>query len=135
MDIQGCEGNRQNRPRPATDLVLQQRRRYLRMECKSKAAGSHSLGEEVDPDGRLVVLVEVVVHEPGDDARLPHALVSQENQLVLRQGRDLRDRGGPAIFSAKKARMDRKRHTGGKRGARRRYYLSPARHANRRHGT
>lgn len=44
---------------------------------------SHSLRQEVDADGRLVVLIKVVVHEARDDARLPDALISQEHQLVF----------------------------------------------------
>ena len=60
----------------------------------ARAPVSHGLGEEVDPDRCLVVLVEVVVHESRDDARLPHALVPQEHELVLGEGGDLRDSGG-----------------------------------------
>eukprot|EP00963_Diacronema_lutheri_P008359 scaffold741_cov336-Pavlova_lutheri.AAC.70 len=39
------------------------------------------------PTAHLVGVVELVVHEPGDDAGLAHALVAQEHQLVLGQGR------------------------------------------------
>ena len=52
----------------------------------------------VDPESApgnvtcLVVLVEVVIHEPGDNAGFAHALVSQEHQLVLCQRRNLNDR-------------------------------------------
>lgn len=80
------------------------------MACISRlyrAVPSHRLGEEVDPDGRLVVLVEVVVHKTRDNAGLPHALVPQEDQLVLRQRGDLRYRGVPTVLP-KKTRKKRK---------------------------
>ena len=77
---------------------------------------SHRLGQEVDPDGRLVVLVEVVVHETGDDAGLPHALVSQEDQLVLRQRGDLRDSGVPTVLPETNEKK-RRRETGAVRFA------------------
>ena len=101
------------------------------------------LARELERERRahLVVLVETVVHEPAserarsrfrgarrargarasrprDDARLSRALVSEEDQLVLRQRRDLRDAA---------------RRGAGSRGRRRHYRsLSPA--APRRRG-
>jgi len=36
----------------------------------------------------LIGVVELVVHESGDDARLPHRLIAQEHQLVLRESGD-----------------------------------------------
>mmetsp|Transcript_6813 Transcript_6813/g.26330 ORF Transcript_6813/g.26330 Transcript_6813/m.26330 type:complete len:322 (+) Transcript_6813:165-1130(+) len=50
----------------------------------------HGLGQEVDANCGLIVLVEIVVHEPRDDRGLPHILVTQEHELVLRERRDRR---------------------------------------------
>mmetsp|Transcript_45222 Transcript_45222/g.114492 ORF Transcript_45222/g.114492 Transcript_45222/m.114492 type:complete len:307 (-) Transcript_45222:164-1084(-) len=47
----------------------------------------HRLRQEVDADGGLVGVVELVVHEARDDAGLANRLVAQEDQLVLRQWR------------------------------------------------
>ena len=46
--------------------------------------------------GYLVGVVELVVHEPGDDAGLAHGLVAEEHQLVLGQRRHHRCHRLPA---------------------------------------
>ena len=56
-----------------------------------------------DEGTNLVGVVELVVHESGDDGRLAHGLVAQEHQLVLGQRRHHRRHGiryvtRPAFF-------------------------------------
>ncbi len=40
------------------------------------------LGEKVYADGGLICVVKGIIHVSCDDGRLPHGLVSQEDQLV-----------------------------------------------------
>ena len=65
-----------------------------------RTGGAARFGDE---GTNLVGVVELVVHEAGDDGRLAHGLVAQEHQLVLGQRRHHRRHGiryvtRPAFF-------------------------------------
>ena len=96
---------------PALDLARplgsNQLTKPRRGEITRRTAREGSIG----PQGRrarggasyLVGVVELVVHEAGDDGRLAHGLVAQEHQLVLGQRRHHRCHGiryvtRPAFF-------------------------------------
>eukprot|EP00632_Arachnochrysis_sp_CCMP2950_P002849 CAMPEP_0185710538 /NCGR_PEP_ID=MMETSP1164-20130828/30938_1 /TAXON_ID=1104430 /ORGANISM="Chrysoreinhardia sp, Strain CCMP2950" /LENGTH=452 /DNA_ID=CAMNT_0028378055 /DNA_START=46 /DNA_END=1403 /DNA_ORIENTATION=+ len=55
----------------------------------------HRFGEKVDADRRLIALVEAIVHEPVDDARLADALVAEEDEFDLASG------AGPPLDGAR----------------------------------
>jgi hypothetical protein len=46
----------------------------------------HGLGQEINANGRLVVSIEIVVHEACDDAGFTNGLVPEKDQFVFGQG-------------------------------------------------
>ena len=74
----------------AAEALLARRVPQLQPHCS--VIQVHCLAQKVNADGRLVMPVEIVVHEPRNNRGLAHRLVAQKDELVLGQRRQRRVR-------------------------------------------